>query len=366
MNDDFCTGIPEVKSDAERMKEIKKVTSEAGDWVRDHLVPSKLILERSSNDAPAAMNIISLPAWLAVAERAGVPMVEAREIASMRTVDYILAMDNLGKEAEIEAFSEKIVSQLKDGEILRLEQVAPGDVKYELSQGNSLSGSNPSSPATNGLIRGSDGKLFPDIFGERFYTTLLDLGHDTIRAFARPFIQPLVATGTFPRGSERDGVWPVEFRVFVKDGEITGIANYYRQMDLDDQANIPDDIIKSAVNRSLEATRAMIATMYELGMTVDNKAMSDSFKDRGWKWGGMDFTLDFLQAEDGRVLFLEGGPPGLHYADPCAFLTEGAERIHLNGVALSTLRAPISLEDWEAGFMRPDAFSKSVDIEPEL
>src|SRR5690606_30773185 len=114
----------------------------------------------------------------------------------------------------------------------------------------------------------------------------------------------------------------------------TGVANYYRQMGLDEQRDLPEDEVRSAVNTALSRAERMVSAMMSRGLRVNNRTMRELMERHGAAWGEMDFTLDFLLAKDGRLLFLEGGPAGLTFADPCAFLTAGAEEIALSGVAL--------------------------------
>ncbi|MSU91895.1 hypothetical protein GE300_20255 [Rhodobacteraceae bacterium 2CG4] len=334
---DFAIAAPAPpKSEAERREEIVADCARSAAWTEGNLISPEEIRDRQQGGAPARFNVISLPAWIELASRAGVEAIPLRQIAEMPTSEYVLTMDHLTNGKRITEFENQVLGGLRPGEILRFEQVAPMEVKAALAAGGEISA---------GLIDGVDGRRFPAMYDERFYSTLLDLGAPKIRAYARPFVQPALAEGEL---NGRDGKWPVEFRVFVVDGEITGVANYYRQMHLDEQRDLGEDGIRSAVDGSLEAAKAMLAEMARLGLTVGSQRLAPEPEHGG------DFTLDFLLAEDGRVLFLEGGPAGLSFADPCAFLTDGAREISLEGVALSARRPPVPFEDWNAGVFRYD------------
>jgi len=333
--------FPEPKPPKEREKEIREEIAAGVKWSEDHLISSEEISCRERDAEPARFNVISLTAWLAIADHAGVPSIPARQIATTCATEYFLVMDALSDGSGIDAFSDEIVENLKEGEILRFEQVAPGDVKASLSDGGEIS---------NGLIRGVDGKMFPEIYDERFYSTLRDLGSAEIRAFVRPYIPPMKESGQFDGA---DGNWPIEFRVFIRDGQISGLANYYRQMGMGDSGAIPEATIRKAVDGALSSAQAMLDAMQNLGLGIGNKRIAPGSDTAGKEgWDRQDFTLDFLLSAKGEVLFLEGGPAGMTFADPCAFLTEGARTISLEGVALSVKRPPVSMEEWQGGLFR--------------
>jgi len=96
------------------------------------------------------------------------------------------------------------------------------------------------------------------------------------------------------------GSHPVEFRVFVENGDVVGVSNYYSQRGL------PEEYGKLAKRCK--------------GMTqpLCNEAS--------------DFTADWLVTPDCEVLFLEGGPPHRNAppaAHPCCFAPNNT-----NGIAL--------------------------------
>lgn len=295
-------------------------------WSRENLIGAAEIPRRSPGADPARFNVLSLPAWLAVAQRAGVPFIPAREIARMDALAFSEAghQDAAGDDA-LDRFEAEIISRLGDG-ILRFEQVAPAEIKSARSSGDEMN---------NGTFYSEPlGRQIVHIFEDRFYTTLTDLGHPEILALARPRVETVDISGTF-RGQSGD--WPVEFRVFVQNGEVTGISNYYPQIALD------PEIHRAAAGEALEAARMICATMQDLRLGVGNHRLCPNSGEAqaraDWipgNWGPQDYTLDFLlAASSGRTLFLEGGPAGIQAAHPCCFVSRLDQENPLHGVAWS-------------------------------
>ena len=314
-------------------------------WNDRHLAGPADIAGRGPGAEPERINVVSLPAWLALAERAGVSLIPIRPLAELSVRDYYTVLDQRDDGGMTVAFENAVVAGLQEGEVLRFEQCAPSEIKFNLSSGGEIG---------NGTIMGHDGRPFPDIWSMRFLDTLFDLGEDKVRAYARPYIEPMTVPGTF-EGAE--GSWPLEFRVFIRDGNITGIANYYRQVHPDEPGLMEEADLRAAVNGTLRAAQRMLDTMQELNLGIGNRAMAPGTEEHGAAgWDSQDYTLDFLIAADGTPLFLEGGPAGLLFADPCAFLSDEPGPCGLEGVALSTRRPPIPFMTWfsDNPHSRPD------------
>ncbi|MCE5224392.1 MAG: cell division cycle 123 family protein, partial [Porphyromonadaceae bacterium] len=97
--------------------------------------------------------------------------------------------------------------------------------------------------------------------------------------------------------------YPVEFRVFVQDGEILGVSNYYPQMNLSEEYT-------QYAEESIEITKKLLGTT-------------------------PSFTADYILTENYELLYLEGGPPHLMCggAHMCCFKPG-----EISGVALTNRR----------------------------
>ena len=129
--------------------------------------------------------------------------------------------------------------------------------------------------------------------------------------------------------------WPVEYRVFVKNGAITGISSYYPQRplrrvdhELDTVAELTEQLLKTIDGPCLwpaaETERLGIPAM--LRLTGREPAPDRPLPD------GVHGTVDFMLTTDGMLL-LEGGPPWFMGAHPCCF-----EPGKVEGIALAAPR----------------------------
>lgn len=158
---------------------------------------------------------------------------------------------------------------------------------------------------SNEVIARSD--LSP--FDPRAVDIILEYPADSIQVWRRPWVQALQVDG-----------YPVEFRVFVRDGSIQGIASYYPQRPLP----VTPEML-AYVEGCREATYNILAHLVRSQerpwMPSYEKRYSDQLPSA---------TLDFLVDTSGQVLFLEAGPPLGAGAHPCAFI----DRDEMSGVAL--------------------------------
>lgn len=324
-------------------------------WSQDNLTLEDGVRDHDGA-SPIRFNVLSLPAWLALADRAGVPLIPARPLAEMGADDFMQLGEQTPEakaaEAVYEAFEMQILSGLQDGEMIRMEQVAPAEIKHLMSTGDDL----------------GDGTFHSDHFGrnilmlheDRYCSTLSDLATGRVRAFARPVMTPAKVAGSYDGAA---GAWPAEFRVFVEDGRVVGVSNYYVQVALD------PDTWTDAMRESVHLAQQMIDTMAELRIGVGNFGLApDAYtqarrrhgaavrKDAApaWAdaaWGRQDFTLDFMALETGDVVFLEGGPAGLLAAHPCCFAQDGREMAadYLHGAVFSATGPIMPLADLMVG-----------------
>lgn len=312
-------------------------------WTRDLADPTD-IASRDETSAPQRMNLLSLPAWLAVAEAADIPFIPARPLAEICAERFRVSLDFHSGDRAYPDFLKAIVDGLAKGEMVRMEQVAPHHIKSTLAYGEEM---------TSG-VEEFDGDLIIDLYEDRFLTTFLDLGADRVRAFARPIVQPMMIEGEF---EGRTGRWPAEFRVFVENGEVVGISNYYPQVDMDASA------FALQIETALAYAQRMLDAMDARRIGVGNHSLAPDmhpqpgqtagFTPKAWvpaHWDRQDWTLDFMVLEDGSVTFLEGGPAGMRAAHPCCFLQEGRDMSpdFLHGVAVSLTAPILPLADFAA------------------
>jgi hypothetical protein len=294
-------------------------------WTAESLIKPDAFAARDAMSPPARFNLLSLPAWLEVARLAGVPHVPARLLHEAPLADFVADEDG----AAFAPHDAAIVAGLRPGEMIRMEQVAPGKVKAALSAGREMFDGTVTNRETG------EAHLALQFYDDRFYETFLDLGEETIRAYARPIVETRKIEGEF-RG--QSGAWPEEFRVFVENGRVVGASNYYPQVAMD------RDVHSGGMARAVRAAEAMLAEMTARNLGVGNLRYAP---DRDEGWSPVDVTLDFLTREDGKILFLEGGPAGLVGAHPCCFLQEGRpfDGDFLRGAAFSVQDPPIPLRE---------------------
>ena len=154
--------------------------------------------------------------------------------------------------------------------------------------------------------------------------TFRDLSPDDPRAFDIVYDQPVdelpVLARPWVRALRVEG-FPVEFRVFVRDSEVLGVASYYPQRPLPETV----DILRYA-QEVREAAERVVASLKQ----AQRYPWMPAYKGR-FSRGLVHCTLDFLVTPDGHVLFLEAGPAFGAGAHPCAFLGQ-ADTV---GLALS-------------------------------
>lgn len=259
----------------------------------------------------------SLGVWLALARQAGVDSVPAEQVGTVNINDLMRfdIPDHAGAQAAMAAL-DRINQALAPNEMLRWDCCAGMGVKFEMGRG--------SQP------QGQDLHLYPD--DPRAFDMLYDFPGDTIAVWKRPWIQARTLDG-----------FPVEFRVFVMQGEVKAVANYYLQRGLP-----AHDWILQAAETAMVASKRIVRAMHEGGQTPAMPGMTQQFLETI----GRHATLDFLVAEDGRVLFLEGGPGFGFGAHPCAFYDDNTGQVDsIEGLKLAVGEPAMALP--QSGASRP-------------
>lgn len=260
-------------------------------FVRDRLSRPDEMSARVATGDPVRFNTLSLPGWLRLAKLAGVPHIPAREILTVPTEAYFALLDELPSDA-MERIRE-VPALLQDGEVLRMEQVAPHAVKAARGRGR---------PLGNGLD--PDGTF--DLMDMRFIDTLMDLHEDQVRFLARPIIPTRDLPGSW-RGEE--GRYPEEYRVIIDGGSLVGVTNYYPQTRMRPETHAGQ----------MRAAVGMAARLLAFMRDHDVAPFSPAFREDP---EGPSFTLDLITRADGALLLLEGGPAAMRAAHPCCFLDE--------------------------------------------
>lgn len=148
------------------------------------------------------------------------------------------------------------------------------------------------------------------------------------------------------------GLWPAEWRAFVEDGEVVGVAFYYGwtgavtpenaavALEVRDLAQrvVDEAVRRAAYPRTMDVEFVRSSEHPDI---VGNETVQHWLERFGRET--VSCTLDFLESKDGPVL-LEGGPPNTPFGGghPCAFAGVGGpprfgSRTLTYGVAFSMM-----------------------------
>lgn len=188
-----------------------------------------------------------------------------------------------------------------------------------------------------GWVRAGNRRMI-DFSDPRFLSTAIG-GHKTdVHYLARPWAE----AGRFHKGEDLhrantplagEGLWPAEWRVFVRSGQVTGVANYYgwtgegasaeNAWNAIEAAAAAQQIVDLAEDRNLAG---IFMEQVFLRKTRKHEEVADLL-DRNWPEDRMHCTLDFLETKDG-LRFLEAGPGHLPGGGghPCAFAGQGIDQ----------------------------------------
>lgn len=250
---------------------------------------------------PGAFVGVSLKSWLKIAQQAQVPLVPAQQIGSISREFVMMAEDEVADEAmavKYQAFKQ-LQAQAPQGHMLRWDPCAAIHVKQAMA----------------GISDGScpDGAARLDLGDPRVYDILYEYPRDDVPILARPWAPAKMFEG-----------YPVEFRVFIENSQVLGVANYYVQRCLPHSHEI-----MGWAQKAKECAEKMLHAMQATGQYPWMPRFGQSGFD--CEQGQIHATMDFLVCrQTGQVLFLEAGPPFGAGAHPCAF--EDEEEIH--GIAL--------------------------------
>ncbi|PPC84665.1 MAG: hypothetical protein CTY38_01045 [Methylotenera sp.] len=255
-----------------------------------------------------AFSPVSLNSWLYFALAAKIDYVSAEMVGNINT-EALLRFETpeLSKDAMQSLFA--INENLDDQHMLRWDCCAPSGVKYAMATGQGME----SVPLEDKHLHPGDPRAFDILF---------EYPIEEVAIFKRPIVKPLLSNG-----------YPVEFRVFVINGEIKAASNYYPQMTLPyTHENL--DYAKQAI----ESAQKLLTAINQSGVQLFHAGeIADT----------LNLTMDFMVVEDGSVQFLEGGPGFGFGAHPCCFHNTTTKAVEpLNGLLLGEGERSIDIKQW--------------------
>jgi hypothetical protein len=305
------------REEIERQVEKARVAHEAALRIGDTYARGPEIFSRAGHKK---FNCMSLRDWLTVARKAWVYHVPALLVANMPTDLPIRLIDHYsgdeivppGYLGSAKALMEQ-VQILPDDRVVRFDCCSPSHIKSAMGNGT-LSDGDVIAPRS-----GETGHRVLELDDARLLDILADYPQRTVPVWQRPWIAARRSDGTSRRG--RPGSFSNEWRVFVSGSQVTGISNYYPQVRRTDEG---------AVRKAILRVHSMSMKIIETLQAADAMPHHPIF-DRGGPQSGIHCTLDFLEAANGSILLIDGGPPcmGNWGAHPCCFLGRDIEGVAL-------------------------------------
>ena len=228
----------------------------------------------------------SLEDWLLLCAEAGVSYVPAYKVGTILQEDFMnfdLAGEHL---IRLRDEMQSIRTQIKPHHMLRWDFCSSTEVKSRMGMG----------------LHEWDSSLTMLPFDDpRAFDIMMQYPREEIPVWQRPWIQ-----------AEIYHSYPVEYRVFVLDGKIQGVSNYYPQRPLEWHTRTLVHV--SMYTQLLIDVLQKDETKFEWHKHFD----LDRFK-KNHSLDDIHFTADFMVTNEMGVLFIEGGPPHELGAHPCCF-----------------------------------------------
>ena len=312
--------------------------------------------------------------WLAIAARAGVAAIPAREIASFSAEEYSellgvygldrnsprikRALEAIRKSVEKEYTSEELeearnleeTGKVVDRDLLidRLHNAMDDVPEGWMVRASICGGENLKALAGCGVTEtfipevkfGADLEVGPgwvrvgnrrriDIQDKR--TMQLYVRNDTvdIAFLARPWVVAkrwMEGRDPHRAGTPIDitGTWPAEWRAFVRAGKVVGVSAYYPWAGQIDQISAEmalkvRELAQSVVDQAI-ADGQTPRSMDDVLMRSSSPRHAKALEAMGFMDGDFDATIDFIEAEEG-LLLLEAGPGCGPFGSghPCGF-----------------------------------------------
>lgn len=366
-------GGPDMSAKLKGMKEY-------ADWQKANVLSWKSPQAITAGE-PGFFDTCDVGAWVALAERAGVPAIPAVEVLrldedemsalygktgeigdvlarrlgrSLATLDAdgkaaLAAMLDVREIEDMEALGERLyaaMDNVPEGWMVRHARAGASSLKA--LAGHGLSG--VGSPETRfgsdlevgpGWVRNGNRRRI-DVSDRRVAHASID-GFDGDSVFvARPWAKagrllvqddPLREDTPFAG----KGMWPAEWRVFVENSVVIGVSSYYSW------AGGTDPVDAAAALEAADMARRIVAAAAEIGawpswMNMEALRLNQGDQARAvtsrFPREAVSCSLDFMETDAGMVL-LEGGPPHtpMGGGHPCGF----AGMARPQGVALRPL-----------------------------
>lgn len=348
--------------------------------------------EIGTKDGRTRFDVCDLRIWLALARDAGVPAIPAREIANLNEAEFeaLLGkvklppalrrtiMDGIRNGSEdidpaieaqgVASFLESIASTNDEADATRraFEKIdgVLDDIPASWMVRTQYAGSNnlkalvgtglmqkaddtaivrPDFEIGGGWLRIGNRRVI-DVMDPRFIETAIGGHKPGVAYLARPWAE----AARFHEGEDihransplaGPGKWPAEWRVFVRAGLVSGVANYYGWTG---SGATPENAWNAITAAGEAQAIADLATtlgldgvfMGQVFLRSGNNAEAIACLDAQWPEGTISCTLDFLETREG-MRFLEGGPshaPGSG-GHPCAFAGQGVDMTTMPHVA---------------------------------
>lgn len=229
----------------------------------------------------------SLGMWMAHSQAAGVPSVPAILVGEVTRQAMMRIEDESPEDLPLWKALQTSKESIPNDYMFRWDGCSGSELKYIMSK--------PDATRDERIAAGRDHSPFCPRISDIHYS----YPSDSIALWARPWIDAL----------EIDG-YPVEFRVFVRDSKVQGVASYYPQRPLPSTAKI----LSFALLCKEHAT-TLTTYLDRLGAFPWLQSFEEKFDPTK-----VNATMDFLIDKDNKVVFLEAGPPFGAGAHPCAFI----------------------------------------------
>lgn len=269
-------------------------------------------------DRLAHFNTLSLGNWMELCHSAGIACVPARLAGVMRpTAAFGLSMGDVDTMTEADRAALSDISAALAG-------AGPNDVlRWDAGMGERIKVFGQASLAPIGEARGwaetQEGHRLPVFGSERLSNMFLAWPdpnpHNGMPCWIRPWTDARRIPAIAPDGE--DILTPVEWRVYVRDGEPVAVSSFYPSL-----ADAPGDRDLEEMALALDATRNLLGLMKEARLAPHHpryELRDDLDPD------AVHFTVDFLAlpGEQASILMLEAGPAHLRNpnfgASPCCF-----------------------------------------------